>query len=539
MGLRRPGLLIAVVALTLAAQSQPTFYAAYEDGLDASKQGQWKLAVGAFQRAVALRPEPAARVIIYGNNLLKDYYPYSRLAKCYLELGDLESAVAMFGQAERRGEPAALREPLAHRLIRPEATVIGAPSPAPAAVSPRPPSVIAHGPAQEPANAPGLPVLPVPPVELERKPVVLPPSPPGAVPVQPGLTPPLPRALPVPLATDALPVLTPAQPASVPQPEAIRPINWSPVLFGAGLVAFLALLGWRRRPAQGPARTEAALAGPSLEAETIGPYRTLRILGQGGFATTYLAHHSLSGREVALKVLHPHRLRDPEFVQRFALEAKLGALLEHPALVRLLDPGPAEGTSWIALEYVAGPTLAEYLQTRGPLPLAEAVAIALRIAQAIAYAHAHGVIHRDLKPGNIIIGADGPKVMDLGLARELDSRALTTTYAFMGTPLYAAPEAQLLAKAGPGADRYSLGAILFEMIAGQPPYSGETPFAILDQHRSAPVPDLAARRQVPPDLARLVQRLLDKDPDQRPEDGELVAKLQRLLEDPVRLSELK
>ena len=118
--------------------------------------------------------------------------------------------------------------------------------------------------------------------------------------------------------------------------------------------------------------------------------------------------------------------------------------------------------------------------------------------------------------------------MDLGIAREMDAAGLTTTYAFLGTPLYAAPEAQLVARAGPAADRYSLGVILFEMLAGHPPFRGETPFAILDQHRAAPVPDLRALRPVPEALARLVERLLAKDPEQRPEDGELVAKLEQL-----------
>ena len=148
----------------------------------------------------------------------------------------------------------------------------------------------------------------------------------------------------------------------------------------------------------------------------------------------------------------------------------------------------------------------------------------------MAYAHTLGVVHRDLKPANIILSPEGAKVMDLGIARELDAAGLTTTFAFMGTPLYAAPEAQLLAKAGPAADRYSLGVILFEMLAGRGPFQGETPFAIMDQHRTAPVPDLRELCGVPPALARLVERLLEKRPEDRPEDGELVAKLRPFCE---------
>jgi len=260
--------------------------------------------------------------------------------------------------------------------------------------------------------------------------------------------------------------------------------------------------------------------------ETLGPYHILRPLGHGAFATTYLARHRDTEREVALKVLHPHLAHDPESRRRFSQEAQLGASLGHPRLAAVLDPGSGSELGWIAMEYVAGPTLEAWLKQRGRLPQREAVAIALAIAEVMVYAHARGVVHRDLKPANIILGAQGPKVMDLGIARELDSSGLTTTHGFLGTPLYAAPEAQLHGQAGPAADRYSLGVMLFEMLAGWPPFQGQTPFAILDQHSRAPVPDLRTLAQVPPDLARLVERLLEKEPEQRPEDGELVAKLE-------------
>jgi serine/threonine-protein kinase len=233
---------------------------------------------------------------------------------------------------------------------------------------------------------------------------------------------------------------------------------------------------------------------------------------------------------VALKVLHPHRLHDPEFRKRFRQEAKLGALLDHPHLVRILDPGTEGGFGWIAMEYVAGPTLEAHLKQHGPLPLDEVLTIALGIAEAMAYAHACGVVHRDLKPANVILSDQGPKVLDMGIARELDSSGATTTYAFLGTPLYAAPETQLVAKVGPAADRYCLGVILFEMLAGQPPFQGDTPFAIMDQHRSASPPDLGALRELPPGLARLIERLMDKDPDQRPGDGEILDELKRFNE---------
>jgi serine/threonine-protein kinase len=247
-------------------------------------------------------------------------------------------------------------------------------------------------------------------------------------------------------------------------------------------------------------------------------------LGCGSFATTYLARHGGTGREVALKLLHPHRLQDPEFCRRFVREARVGARLDHPGLVAVLEAEP----SWIAMEYVAGPTLAARLQEAGVMTVAEATGIALGIAEAMAYAHAHGVVHRDLKPANVILARTGPKVADLGIVRELDAAGQTTTLAFLGTPLYAAPEAQARSGSGPPADGYSLGAILFEMLDGRPPFRGETPFAILEQHRSAPVPDLRLRSGVPPELAGLVEELLAKDPDKRPKDSQVVARLKRI-----------
>jgi serine/threonine-protein kinase len=255
----------------------------------------------------------------------------------------------------------------------------------------------------------------------------------------------------------------------------------------------------------------------------VGPYRIERLLGRGGFSDTFLAHHGGTGQEVALKVPHLHRADDAEFRARFYQEAQLGARLIHPNLVRILDPGEETGRPFLAMDYLPGPTLDERLKTDGQLPLGECLAIAVGVAKAMAHAHAHGVVHRDLKPGNILLTAQGPKVMDLGIARIMDAATVTTTYAFLGTPLYAAPEAQLKTHVGPAADRYSLGVILFHMLAGAPPFVGETPFEILNQHRAAPPPELPLLRpDVPPALGSLVTRLLDKEPDQRPDDSEIL-----------------
>jgi serine/threonine-protein kinase len=253
----------------------------------------------------------------------------------------------------------------------------------------------------------------------------------------------------------------------------------------------------------------------------VGPYRIERLLGRGGFSDTFLARHERTGQEVALKVPHLHRADDAEFRQRFHQEAALGARLIHPNLVRILDPGQEGGRPYMAMEYLPGISLEARLAL-GALPLEEAVTIALGVTEAMLYAHAHGVVHRDLKPGNILLTNQGPKVMDLGIARIMDSATVTSTYAFLGTPLYASPEAQLKTHVGPAADRYSLGVILFHLLTGRPPFQGETPFEILDRHRRDQPPDLALLRpDTPLALARLVTRLLNKEPDQRPEDSEV------------------
>ena len=237
---------------------------------------------------------------------------------------------------------------------------------------------------------------------------------------------------------------------------------------------------------------------------------------------------------MALKLLHPHRHDDPEFLGRFRQEARLGALLNHPNLVRLVDPGPETGTPWLAMEYVSGERLDQKLRAQPALPLEEVLTLALQIAKGMAFAHAHGIVHRDLKPSNVMLAPEGAKIMDFGISRIVDSETLTTTYAFLGTPLYAAPEAQLKTQVGPAADRYAFGIMLFEMLAGHPPFKGETPFEILDQHRGKPLPDLRELRpDLPPELCALVARLGLKVPEDRPEDPEVIALLENLLSGPA------
>jgi serine/threonine-protein kinase len=186
------------------------------------------------------------------------------------------------------------------------------------------------------------------------------------------------------------------------------------------------------------------------------------------------------------------------------------------------------------MPFIHGMTLDLYLAQKGRLGVAEAISIACDINDAISFAHSKGIVHRDLKPGNVMMTADGAIVMDFGIARVLDV-AMTVSTMFIGTPQYSAPECVITTRVGPPADRYALGIMLFEFLAGKPPFSGESPFQILEAQRSAPLPDLASEcPQVPPRLLRLIQRLCAKAPDERPEDGETRIILEELkLQHPV------
>ena len=203
-------------------------------------------------------------------------------------------------------------------------------------------------------------------------------------------------------------------------------------------------------------------------------------------------------------------------------------MLDHPRIVRIVDPGPAQGDLWLAMDFIRGHTLEACLAGKGPLAVAEAVAIATDIAEAMAYAHAKGVVHRDLKPGNVMLDGRGAVVMDFGIARMLETN-LTTSTMFIGTPLYSAPESVLGPRVGPPADRYALGVMLFEMLAGHQPFQGESTYQILEAQRFQPLPDLKDfRPHTPPRLVRLVERLCAKAPEERPEDMEVLDILREL-----------
>ena len=245
-------------------------------------------------------------------------------------------------------------------------------------------------------------------------------------------------------------------------------------------------------------------------------YVIKRKLGSGGMADVYLAEDQELGRRVALKLLDERHASDEQFVERFRREAQSAAGLNHPNIVSIFDRGRAEGTYYIAMEYLDGRTLKELLVRNGPTPIPIAIDYARQILGALSFAHRNGIIHRDIKPHNIIVGSDGRlKVTDFGIARSGASQ-MTEAGSIVGTAQYLSPEQARGAPVDPRSDLYSLGIVLYEMLTGAVPFSGDTPVEIAMKHLSqVPEPPSTLRPQVPHDLDAVVMRALAKDPDQR------------------------
>jgi beta-lactam-binding protein with PASTA domain/predicted Ser/Thr protein kinase len=260
-----------------------------------------------------------------------------------------------------------------------------------------------------------------------------------------------------------------------------------------------------------------------------GRYRVISRLGSGGMADVYLAQDQLLGRDVAVKVLHHHFAEDQEFVERFRREASSAAALSHPNIVAIFDRGEWNGTYYIAMEYVAGRTLKTIVREHGALDPATAIEIVVQILRAARFAHRRGVIHRDLKPHNVILDEEGrARVTDFGIARA-GASDMTLTGSIMGTAQYLSPEqAQGLAVTG-ASDLYSIGVILYELLTGVVPFEGETAVAIAFKQVSAePAPPSTLNPAIPPSLDAIVLRALAKDPAERYADAdELIAALER------------
>jgi tRNA A-37 threonylcarbamoyl transferase component Bud32 len=247
-------------------------------------------------------------------------------------------------------------------------------------------------------------------------------------------------------------------------------------------------------------------------------YTLLEVLGDGGMARVYLAHDNVLDRDVALKVLRGHYADDEAFVERFRREAKNAASLNHPSIVQVYDQGRTEdGTYYIAMEYVPGGTLKERILREGPLDPREAAEIASRVAQALRSAHGRGIVHRDIKPQNVLLTASGgAKVADFGIARAASSKTMTETNLVLGTAAYMSPEQVRGERVGPASDLYSLGVVLYEMLTGEQPHRADDPIATAMKHLGDPPRHpREVNPAVPEDMDVLVVRLLSKEPEDR------------------------
>jgi len=288
-------------------------------------------------------------------------------------------------------------------------------------------------------------------------------------------------------------------------------------------------------PNHAPPQAEAAGRAPAkaqkrnLIGQTLGPYQIVEQIGAGGMGTVYKAYQRSMDRYVAIKVLPEHLSQDAQFLKRFQREAKAIARLEHAHILPAHDYGEQAGITYIVMRYVNGGTLRDRI-AQGPLPVGEIVRIVEQVGGALDYAHRQGLIHRDIKPGNILLDVQGDAYLgDFGLARMIAASQHITSGAGLavGTPAYISPEQGQGLKADPRSDLYSLGVVLYEMATGRVPYEAETPIALVLKHINEPAPPpRALNPNLPEALERVIVKAMAKDPAQRYQSvGEMVRDL--------------
>src|SRR5215471_13831312 len=267
-----------------------------------------------------------------------------------------------------------------------------------------------------------------------------------------------------------------------------------------------------------PAVSPAAAPGTIEPGSVLGNrFEILQLLGEGGMGAVYKAHDRELERDVALKLIRPELARNPEILQRFKQELILARQVTHRNVIRIFDLGQAEGHKYITMEYLAGRDLRAVLREKGKLPPEEAAKIVLQICRALEAAHAEGVIHRDLKPQNIMLDANGRAyVMDFGIARSAYLPGMTQTGALVGTPEYMSPEQAKGEKLDERSDLFSLGVILYELLVGTSPYHSDTPLATLwrrIQEKAKPLDEIDPT--IPSPLCGIVARALEIEPRER------------------------
>jgi serine/threonine protein kinase len=263
----------------------------------------------------------------------------------------------------------------------------------------------------------------------------------------------------------------------------------------------------------------------SVQALAGGRYRIEDVLGRGGMASVYLARDAELERPVAVKVLAEHLADQPSFHDRFLREARLAAQLSHPNIVQVFDVGEEDGSPFIVMECVEGTTLADERKERGRLDPDEVVDLALQICGGLEHAHAAGLVHRDIKPQNLLLRPDGTvKIADFGIARAAESTRLTQMGSVLGTAAYLSPEQALGEEVTAAADLYSLGCVLYELLTGRTPYVFETLPELVVKHQKEVIPPVRELRpEVPERLETAVMHALARNPDYRPESAAALA----------------